>query len=435
VTEDCAIWTGSAMRAEDRGHGSEAKSVEAAIMSAMRRVSSDLTTLLHRRPSRGDVAWCAIVAWAYIAAAVIAARHFVPAPDRMMVLAERIAQGHLDSPSFFGTVDSVTDLGRAYMTVEPLLPVVYLPFVALASLRADSSYIISVGLGILTAWLALPLARAYGASGRVAYWVAGMTAFGTLLFYVSVFGDFYYTAHVEAFVLLALFLLEWAGPRRAVVLGLLLAMSALARTPTVLAAVPFGLALIWRRPDWLRRGLAFGAPMAAAVAVYAAYNWARFGSPTETGYALSRLASEALVARRAIGLFSISQVPENIRLALLAGFTIRGTSPFLVPSPSGLSMLLVSPGLLISLRAGIRSSGTWVLWAAAALVAIPIFLYYGGGYVQYGFRYSLDFTPFLVALVAIGASRRFGLLERLLIVASAVSVTYGVLWHAHVVKV
>lgn len=63
-------------------------------------------------------------------------------------------------------------------------------------------------------------------------------------------------------------------------------------------------------------------------------------------------------------------------------------------------------------------------------MAIPVFLYYGGGYVQYGFRYSLDFTPFLVVLMALGSGRWKGPVERLLILASIVSVAYGVLWHS-----
>jgi len=59
---------------------------------------------------------------------------------------------------------------------------------------------------------------------------------------------------------------------------------------------------------------------------------------------------------------------------------------------------------------------------------VPVFLYYGGGFVQYGFRYSLDFTPFLVALMAIGSRRWVGWPERLLVVASIGSVYFGVLW-------
>jgi len=93
-------------------------------------------------------------------------------------------------------------------------------------------------------------------------------------------------------------------------------------------------------------------------------------------------------------------------------------------------MLLVSPALLTALWAGFRARSAQLMWIAAGLVAIPVFLYYGGGYIQYGFRYSLDFTPFLVVLVAMGSGHWKGGLERFLIVASVASVTYGVLWHS-----
>jgi hypothetical protein len=143
------------------------------------------------------------------------------------------------------------------------------------------------------------------------------------------------------------------------------------------------------------------------------------------------LATPALEARRRLGLFSIAQVPENLRLALLQGFGFRSKVPFLTVNPYGPSMLLVSPALLASAWAGVRRSPALLLWTAAALVAIPTLLYYGGGYVQYGYRYSLDFTPFLVALVALGSDRWFGLPEKALIVLSIASVTFGVLWRAH----
>jgi hypothetical protein len=379
-----------------------------------------------------DVAWYAAVGIAYAGATVLAARSLVPAPDRMMVLAQQLAAGRLDSPAFTGTTDSVTHLGRSYMAVEPLLPVAYLAFVPFPSLHAVSGYVAAAVLGLLAAWLALPLARAYGAAGRSAYWAASLTAFGTLLFFESVFGDFYYTAQVEAFLALTAFLLEWAGRRRPLLLGTLLALAVLARAPTVLAGIPFAVGLALTPDGRLRRLVAFGAPIVGAGLVYAAYDWARFGSPLETGYAISVLTDPSLAARRAQGLFSLAQLLENIRLAFLTGPTIRSSAPFVLPSPYGLSMLLVSPGLLIALRAGIRTRTARLLWAAAGLVAIPIFLYYGGGYVQYGFRYSLDFTPFLVALVAVGLRRGAGRLDQVLIVLSVVSVGFGILWHARV---
>jgi hypothetical protein len=380
----------------------------------------------------GDRRYLAIVLVGYLAATALAIWTFHPVVDRMMVLAERLAQGRVDSPTFATTVDSVTIDGRTYLAVGPLQVLPYLPFVPVPALQGLARYIMALVPGLLAAWLALPLARAYGASGSAAYWIAGFTAFGTLLFYVSVFGDFYYLAHAEAFLALTVLLLEWAGRRRPLVIGLAFAFAFLARPPTILAAVPFGVALLLDRPRRLSSAVAFAAPLAVGLAVYGGYNWARFGSPFEAGYAISHITEPTLIARRALGVFSPAQIPENIRLALFQGFTLRVRPPFLIPDPHGLSMLLVSPGLLIALRAGFRRPLARLLWIATGLVAIPILLFYGGGYVQYGFRYSLDFTPFLIALIALGTTGRFGRLERALIAVSVASVTWGILWHARV---
>ena len=176
--------------------------------------------------------------------------------------------------------------------------------------------------------------------------------------------------------------------------------------------------------------VAFALPIAVAIAIYGWFNWVRFGSPAEAGYALSYLPQPGIEPRRELGLFSILQIPENLRLALLALPDRLGHFPYLTANPYGLSMLVVSPALLTSLWAGFREPAARLLWIAAELVAIPVFLYYGGGFVQYGFRYSLDFTPFLVALVAMGSSRWMGRPERALVLFSIASVSYGVLWHA-----
>lgn len=45
---------------------------------------------------------------------------------------------------------------------------------------------------------------------------------------------------------------------------------------------------------------------------------------------------------------------------------------------------------------------------AAGAVLVPSLLYYGGGWFQLGFRYFLDSVPFVMVLVASGASRGFG---------------------------
>jgi hypothetical protein len=378
---------------------------------------------------RPDLYFAIIVLAAYAGMAAVAAANN-HAPDSMMLVAERALGGHLDAAGLQGATDTVNVGGHYYLALGPLQLIPYLPFAAVPAFQGVGRFIACLLFGVPAAWLSLPLARAYGAKGSSAFWIATFTAFGSLLFYISVFGDVYYLAQAEAFLALTLFLLEWAGRRRPAALGALLAFSFLARPTTVFAAVPFGLILLWHERARLLEGarvaVRFGLPVAAAIALYGWFNWVRFASPLESGYAISTLREPALEARRALGIFSIAQVPENVRLALLSGFGFVHGLP--VPSPWGLSMLLVSPALVIAIWAGLRDRTAQLLWIATALVALPVFLYYGGGYSQYGFRYSLDFTPFLVALMAEGSRRWIGRPEKLLVVASVVSVVYGLMW-------
>lgn len=388
-----------------------------------------------RRFSRGDTLFVLAVLGAYLVATVLATQWRGFFPDRMMLVAERALGGHLDSDALKGTIDAVEISGHYYLALGPLQLLAYIPFAAVPALQVVGGYVTGLLFGIPAAWLALPLARTYGARGATAYWIAAFAAFGTLLFWASVFGNVYNLAHAESFLALTLFLIEWAGRRRPLLLGACLGVSFLARPATILAAIPFGLYLVWTRRSELRSmarsAVAFGLPIAGAIAFYGWFNWVRFGSPLESGYGISLL-PQSLLDRRAQGLFSIVQVPENLRLALLALPDRIDRFPFLSASTNGMSMALVSPALVTSLWAGFRDSTARLLWIATALVAVPVFLYYGGGFVQYGFRYSLDFTPFLVALMAIGSRRWIGWPERLLVMASIGSVIAGICWYGGV---
>jgi hypothetical protein len=387
------------------------------------------------RLSRGDVLFALAVLVAYLVATALAIEWRGFFPDRMMMVAERALGGHLDSDALKGTIDSVEIGGRYYFALGPLQLLAYIPFAAVPALQLVGGYVVGLLFGLPAAWLALPLARAYGARGAAAYWIAAFAAVGSLLFWASVFGNAYNLAHAESFFALTLFLIEWAGKRRPVLLGACLGVSFLARPTTILAAIPFGLYLVWTRRsdvrDVARGAVAFGLPIAGAIALYGWFNWLRFGSALETGYAISLL-PQSLQDRRAQGLFSIVQIPENLRLALLALPDRIDQFPFFSASPYGMSMALVSPVLVTSLWAGLRDRTARLLWIATALVAVPVFLYYGGGFVQYGFRYSLDFTPFLVALMAVGSPRWIGWPERLLVLVGIGSVIAGICWYGGV---
>jgi hypothetical protein len=376
------------------------------------------------------IAWMAFVALVYGAATFVRSQSGHWGPDHMMILADDILTLHrFDLTSLTTINDIVTIDGRHYQAMSLLPAVPYFVFVPFEFLWPFSRWIVSAVVGVLAAWTALPLARRYGPGASADYWLATLGAFGTLLFTLSIEGDFYYLAHLESVLLVSLALIEWQGNRRPAVVAALTGLAGLARPTLWIVAAPFGLALLWERRERVRAAIAFGLPLAAAVAVAGGFDYVRFGSPLETGYTLSWITPQ-LEVLRAKGLFSVAHLPANLNLFLFGGIDhVRGAFPWLVPSTEGHSIFLTTPAVLIALNAGLRDRSNAVLWSSAILTAIPVFLYYGGGGgTTYGFRYEMDFMPFLVALVAIAATRHFGRVEKALIAASVVFVCYGFVW-------
>ncbi len=377
---------------------------------------------------RGAVAWMVVVAFIYGGATFVRSQASDWGPDHMMILANDITQGRVDLSSLTTINDIVTIDGRHYQAMSLLPTVPYIAFVPFEVLWPFSRWIVSAVIGILAAWLALPVARRYGPGGTATYWLAALGAFGTMLFTLAIEGDFYYLAHLESVLLVFVALIEWHDRRRPWVLGLLVGLAALARPTLLLMAVPVGIVLLAEARNRVRVAAEFALPIAGAVLVTAAWDYVRFGSALETGYGIAWI-TPPLEALRSQGLFSIVHVPTNLALFIGGGFTIQDAFPWLKPSSEGQSILLTTPALLVAVNAGFRGRLNQMLWAAAILTAIPVFLYYGGGGgTTYGYRYAMDFIPFLFALVAIALKERFGNLEKALIGLSVAFVCYGYVW-------
>ena len=69
--------------------------------------------------------------------------------------------------------------------------------------------------------------------------------------------------------------------------------------------------------------------------------------------------------------------------------------------PRGLSLLVTMPWLVLLLFPRTRPRLHWPLWLTVAVSALPGLFYQNTGYMQFGFRFSLDYTPYLVLLLGL----------------------------------
>jgi hypothetical protein len=109
--------------------------------------------------------------------------------------------------------------------------------------------------------------------------------------------------------------------------------------------------------------------------------------------------------------------------------------PIALPRDTGMSLILTSPAYLLGLH-GLRRYGRNRLVTGAALavliVAVVNVMHFSQGWVQFGYRFSLDFVPWAVLLVATGMERirsRTGIVVAAGLVVLSIAVNWwGVVW-------
>ena len=164
-----------------------------------------------------------------------------------------------------------------------------------------------------------------------------------------------------------------------------------------------------------RAGTGYGRSLGAVIggglpfaAVYVGYNLLRWGAPFDDGYA--RLTEGDVLFNH--GLFSPLYLVRQLKAIFLEPpDLIPGTPFFFRPRFTGMSLFLTTPAFLwifIALRE-VRRDVVVAATAAAALFALLPDLFHGTvGFQQFGYRFSIDAQPFLIALALGGDALRGG---------------------------
>ena len=324
-----------------------------------------------------------------------------------------------------GPWDVIVQDGRYYVPFAPFPAVVLMPLVAvLGATTADQvesgvNAVLAAG-GVGLCWMLLGRIGVKDIVDRL--WLAVLFGFSTQILWVTTRGGVWHTGHLIATILTFAALVELFGKQRAWLIGLLAGAAFLTRAPLAFA-IPFYALMLDAPPSLpttdviggyvrsvtrstrLRGWVLLGLGVLPSVIAFFAYNQIRFGSPWESGYGLASL-PPFLEVQRALGLFALAHVPMNIDYFLLHLPKPIPTFPFFKPDGLGMSVLITSPGLLFASQADWRKPRAWWLLGATIAVLIPTLLYYGGGWLQYGYRYFLDSVPFVIALCGLAAVHR-----------------------------
>ncbi|GEJ56955.1 hypothetical protein [Anaeromyxobacter diazotrophicus] len=314
--------------------------------------------------------------------------------------------------------DWARERGRWYVSFPPGPALLMLPLVALWGVALDdvTFTLLFAALNVPLFFLVLERLRRAGDSARTRREDAALAllfAFGTVAFSCSIRGEVWFTAEVLGVTATYLYLLAAHRAAHPLLAGIAWSFGAITRTPLVFTVAffaaevlagggPLGQALrrgaTWRDPARWRKAALFAAG-AAPLLLFAAWaNWERFGSPLDFGHA--HLWNNRVNADiRRWGLFSLHYLPKQLHAAFTRLPRLEGGR--LGYHPDGMSLLLTTP-LFLLLWPRARARLTPALAFAAAAAALPGLLYQNTGYVQFGYRFSLDYTPYLFLLLAVG---------------------------------
>jgi len=333
-----------------------------------------------------------------------------------------------------------------YVSFPPFPALLLLPQAAIGG-RQGNDVLPTVVLAALCLPLAFACLRRLAQAGfsarseRDDVMLVAVLAFGSVFFFSAVQGKVWYTAHVVGVALALIYAWSSIEARHPVVAGLALGCAAVTRTPMAFM-FPLFVLEAWRMAgpvgpdrrafarDVARRLILFAAPVIVIAAIAVAYNLVRFGEPTEFGHTYLDVRQQAQIER--YGLFNYHYLARNLAVAFTLLPELPGKSPWVQISGHGLAMWVTTPLVWLLLWPRERNAMHRALWITVACVAVPTLFYQNSGWVQFGYRFSLDYLAFLILLLAVGA-RPFGWGTRALVaIAIAINlfgaITFDRMW-------
>ncbi len=347
-----------------------------------------------------------------------------------------------------------------YYVSFPWFPaILMLPFVAIWGMKFNDvifTALLAAFNPVLVFWVLRRLSTLRLSPRNVGedLWLVILFAFGTVHFYSSVMGQVWYTAHIVGVGITCLYVMAALEGRHPFWAGLCLGLGFITRTPIPFLfplavgeilrrnlradpSQPFAtltaqrpelwpwIRALWPRIQWgptIKQLGIFAAPAMAIAAAALTLNYLRFDNPFEFGHYYLNVIWVERIQRW--GLFNYHFLSRNLAVMLTLMPKILSHEPFVKISWHGMSLFLSTPIFLYLIWPRRRSPIQPWLYLSVLFPMILHLLYQNSGWVQYGYRFSLDYTIMLIALLAVGGYR-LGYFAKGLIIFSILVNTFG----------
>ena len=331
--------------------------------------------------------------------------------------------------------------GAGFYVVYPPLPAFLMtPLVAIWGLKLDQTLVsISVGAStvVVAYFVATDLLKKTADQEKPSHttylWLAALFGFGTIFWWLASNGSVWLIAQVFSAFFLLLAIHEAFNRARPLLMGLLIGASFWCRLPTILGIFFFAGLIISRRPNLNWTGKIRGSVKPLLLLMIGAgifvgfdmaYNYVRFKAFFDVAYwMIPGIMNEPWFSH---GLFSLQYIPENLKPFLIGLPAFNLTAPFMHAPIQGIAIWFTTPAFIFALRSKLKNAVTLSAWIAIFAIALVIFTKGASGW-GFGYRYAVDFYPFLFILTVRGMGANLRWYHKILIILGIIVNLWGAL--------
>lgn len=297
--------------------------------------------------------------------------------------------------------------GYYFWPQGPFPAILLMPFVALFGINFHQGSI-QFFLSIFNCFLLYKIAKRITNNSSTALWLSFAYIFASSYMLIGLIPWSWWYAQVVATTTLLLTLNEYLNKRRWFLIGLFLGLGIATRISLFFGGTFFILsALSTKNTSKIRNLKLFIAPIFLTILLLFCYNFFRFHNFLEFGYIYHQPAVQILANNlKEYGAWNIHYFPTNLYYLFLSApeavfkeGTKVLTFPFLKPDIWGMSILITSPWILWIFKASYKHKEIPAAFLTTALTLTFLLGYFSTGVRQLGYRYSLDFMPFLFLIL------------------------------------
>jgi hypothetical protein len=318
-------------------------------------------------------------------------------------------------------------LGMYFVILPPFPAIILMPFVLLFGMSTNQS-LISTAVAALNVVLFYKLCRVLELKRNKTAWLVVFFSFGSMQWYHGVIGSGWYFAQIAAMLFVFLAVYSVVKINNIVLSGVFLGLAYLCRYGLILS-FPFFIinsALRFRKRKGQQKILTYLLVLLFFIGMSFLYNYLRYQTIWHVGYKVLEQRDYNLANEYSFGSYSLTYFPRHFKAYFLSLPERIKDLPFIKPNLHAQAIWTVMPAVVLVFLARFKERLVWSSWLAIFLISLTHVFHGGIGATQFGYRYAMDYFPFLFLIIIKAAKEKLPWWGKALIIASILLNSWGI---------